>query len=164
MKRGGEKAGKDRSLLRQAKQDGKAFLKNEGIKLPPKTDVSISERRIAVGQILQETNTFSPIPTTLETFKRYYVHKGEEVLTGFGNERMEIPGILSVLRSSNVQVVPLIAGGPDDENPGYVKRPVVDLSVEMTNILIAQRSYQANLSVMDRMRDAYKAALSIGAR
>ena len=65
--------------------------------------------RIAVGQILQETNTFSPIPTTLETFKRYYVHKGEEVLTGFGNERMEIPGILSVLRSSNVQVVPLIA-------------------------------------------------------
>jgi len=51
VKRGGEKAGKDRSLLRQAKQDGKAFLKNEGIKLPPKTDVSISERRIAVGQI-----------------------------------------------------------------------------------------------------------------
>ena len=56
------------------------------------------------------------------------------------------------------------AGGPDSENPGYVKRPVVDLSVEMTNILIAQRSYQANLSVMDRMRDAYKAALSIGVR
>lgn len=56
--------------------------------------------RIALGQILQETNTFSPIPTTLETFKRYYVHKGDEVLTGFGNERMEIPGILSVLRSS----------------------------------------------------------------
>ena len=65
--------------------------------------------RIALGQILQETNTFSPIPTTLETFKRYYVHKGDEVLTGFGNERMEIPGILSVLRSANVQVVPLIA-------------------------------------------------------
>ena len=65
--------------------------------------------RIAVAQILQETNTFSPIQTTLETFGRYYIHKGEEVLTRFGDERMEIPGILSVLRSSNVQIVPLIA-------------------------------------------------------
>jgi flagellar basal-body rod protein FlgC len=34
----------------------------------------------------------------------------------------------------------------------------------MTNMLIAQRSYQANLSVMDRARDAYKAALSIGVK
>lgn len=47
---------------------------------------------------------------------------------------------------------------------GMVKRPVVDLSVEMTNMLIAQRSYQANLSVMDRVRDAYKSALSIGVK
>ena len=34
----------------------------------------------------------------------------------------------------------------------------------MTNMLIAQRSYQANLSVMDRVRDAYKSALSIGVK
>jgi len=57
-----------------------------------------------------------------------------------------------------------LAGDANSANPGYVKRPVVDLSVEMTNLLIAQRSYQANLSVMDRMRDAYKAALSIGVK
>lgn len=49
-----------------------------------------------------------------------------------------------------------------DPESGYVVRPKVDLSVEMTNMLIAQRSYQANLSVVDRVRDAYKAALSIG--
>lgn len=66
---------------------------------------------------------------------------------------------------------PLAGKSPDpvtglggDDRPGYVKRPVVDLSVEMTNMLIAQRSYQANLSVMDRMRDAYKSALSIGVK
>jgi flagellar basal-body rod protein FlgC len=57
----------------------------------------------------------------------------------------------------------------DPNNPyaneaGYVKRPQVDLSEEMTNMLIAQRTYQANLSVMDRVRDAYKAALSIGVK
>lgn len=57
--------------------------------------------------------------------------------------------------------------GPDyagDANVGYVKRPIVDMSVEMTNMLIAQRGYQANLSVMDRVRDSYKAALSIGVK
>jgi flagellar basal-body rod protein FlgC len=53
---------------------------------------------------------------------------------------------------------------PHANEAGYVKRPQVDLSEEMTNMLIAQRSYQANLSVMDRVRDAYKAALSIGVK
>jgi hypothetical protein len=46
-----ERAGKDRTLLRKAKQDGKTFLRGEGISLPPRADVTITERRIAVGQI-----------------------------------------------------------------------------------------------------------------
>jgi hypothetical protein len=46
-----ERAGKERRVLRKAKQDGKAFLRGEGIKLPPRADVTISERRIAVGRI-----------------------------------------------------------------------------------------------------------------
>jgi flagellar basal-body rod protein FlgC len=55
----------------------------------------------------------------------------------------------------------------DPENPladgnGYVTRPVVDLSTEMTNMLVATRLYQANLSVLSSARDAYQAALSIG--
>jgi flagellar basal-body rod protein FlgC len=53
---------------------------------------------------------------------------------------------------------------PHANEAGYVKRPHVDMSEEMTNMLIAQRTYQANLSVMDRVRDAYKAALSIGVK
>ena len=55
----------------------------------------------------------------------------------------------------------------DPENPladaqGYVKRPVVDMSEEMTNMMIATRAYQMNLNVMDRVRDAYLQALQIG--
>jgi hypothetical protein len=46
-----ERAGKDRALLRRAKRDGKAFLKAEGLSVPPRAEVTISERRIAVGQI-----------------------------------------------------------------------------------------------------------------
>jgi hypothetical protein len=46
-----ERAGKDRTLLRSAKRDAKAFLKSEGLRLPPRAEVTIAERRIAVGQI-----------------------------------------------------------------------------------------------------------------
>lgn len=65
-----------------------------------------------------------------------------------------------------------LAGGEppvvyDPDNPladaeGYVTRPQVDLTEEMTNLLMAQRLYQANLSVMTQARDAYRAALRIG--
>jgi flagellar basal-body rod protein FlgC len=50
--------------------------------------------------------------------------------------------------------------GPD----GYITRPDVDLSVEMTNMLIAQRSYQANLRSVESARDMYRSALQIGAK
>lgn len=55
----------------------------------------------------------------------------------------------------------------DPENPladarGYVTRPKVDLTEEMTNMLMATRLYQANLSVMQQARDSYSQALRIG--
>jgi flagellar basal-body rod protein FlgC len=55
----------------------------------------------------------------------------------------------------------------DPENPladsaGYVTRPKVDLTEEMTNMLMAQRLYQANLSVMQQARDSYQQALRLG--
>lgn len=63
-------------------------------------------------------------------------------------------------------------GGPPDvvydpENPladeqGYVTRPKVDLGTEMTNLLMASRLYQANLSAIQAARDSYQAALQIG--
>ena len=32
----------------------------------------------------------------------------------------------------------------------------------MTQLMMAQRGYQANLSVVDRARDAYSAAINLG--
>ena len=50
-----------------------------------------------------------------------------------------------------------------DEN-GNVRRPSVDMSVEMTNLLIANRTYQSNLRVIEIARSTYQSALRIGAR
>ena len=48
-----------------------------------------------------------------------------------------------------------------DEN-GLVRRPDIDLNEQMTSLLIAQRGYQANVAVVERIRDAYQQALSLG--
>ena len=38
----------------------------------------------------------------------------------------------------------------------------MDLSDQMTSMIMAQRGYQANLSVIQRARDAYEAAINLG--
>ena len=48
----------------------------------------------------------------------------------------------------------------DDE--GFVRVPSVDLSQQMTQMLVAQRAYQANVSAFRSARDAYQRALEIG--
>ena len=48
-----------------------------------------------------------------------------------------------------------------DEN-GNVKYPDIDLGDQMAELMMAQRGYQANATVIDRATDAYKAALALG--
>ncbi len=56
---------------------------------------------------------------------------------------------------------------PDHEyanEQGLVRLPDMDLSDQMTQLILAQRSYQMNLTVIDRARDAYMQALNIQPR
>ena len=55
----------------------------------------------------------------------------------------------------------------DPEHPlanedGYVRRPDIDLTTEMADMIIAQRGYQANLAVIQRATESYQAALQLG--
>ena len=50
---------------------------------------------------------------------------------------------------------------PDADADGYVTYPNVDLVVEMTNMLSASRSYEANLSVIDASKRMALKALDI---
>lgn len=45
---------------------------------------------------------------------------------------------------------------------GNVRVPDIDLADQMTQLIIAQRGYQANLAVVERAHDAYSAALRLG--
>ena len=53
-------------------------------------------------------------------------------------------------------------GSPLADAQGMVRRPDMNLTDQMTNLIIAQRAYQANVTVFERARDAYSRALEIG--
>ncbi|WP_460772442.1 flagellar basal body rod protein FlgC [Microbacterium sp. GXF7504] len=45
---------------------------------------------------------------------------------------------------------------------GYVRYPDIDFGDQMSQLILAQRGYQASAAVVDRARSAYEAALQIG--
>ena len=45
---------------------------------------------------------------------------------------------------------------------GMVRRPDIDLGEQMTDMIMAQRGYQANIANLDRVRSAYQAAIQMG--
>jgi len=51
---------------------------------------------------------------------------------------------------------------PVADEKGYVRYPDIDLSEQMGSLIMAQRGYQANASVVDRAKETYQAALQIG--
>jgi microcystin degradation protein MlrC len=65
--------------------------------------------RIAIGSLMQETNTLVPFKTTLDTFRATYIRRGQEVIDGYGAARVEVPGFLAVLRDAGAEPVPLLA-------------------------------------------------------
>lgn len=51
---------------------------------------------------------------------------------------------------------------PLADEQGLVRYPDIDMGDQMTQLISAQRAYQANLAVIERSRDAYTQALRIG--
>jgi flagellar basal-body rod protein FlgC len=51
---------------------------------------------------------------------------------------------------------------PMADADGMVRMPDMDMGDQMTQLMIAQRGYQANLSVIQRAQDVYQQALTIG--
>lgn len=45
---------------------------------------------------------------------------------------------------------------------GYVRLPDIDLGEQMTDMIMAQRGYQANIANLDRVRETYQAAIQMG--
>ena len=73
--------------------------------------------RVALAQIIQESNTFVPFQTTRAHFAAQYIRTGAAVLDALGDAKLEITGMARVLRAAGIEPVPLLAthgscGGP----------------------------------------------------
>ena len=108
----------------------------------------------AVSDNLANANTVRA--TDEEAFKQKYVI-AQEITTGDGG--VQVAGIKEGSGEGRLVYEP---DHPLADEQGYVRYPDIDMSSQMTQLIMAQRGYQANAAVVDRAKETYQAALQIG--
>ena len=96
---------------------------------------------------------------------------GEDAFQG----RMIVAEAVDYGRGGGVEVTGVAFGDPEGrlryepDHPfadaeGMVRYPDIDLADQMTQLMIAQRAYQSNVAVVERAKEAYQSALTLGRR
>ncbi|MBR1438448.1 MAG: flagellar basal body rod protein FlgC [Synergistaceae bacterium] len=70
-------------------------------------------------------------------------------------------GVLSITEDNGAPRMAYQPDHPDANAEGYVAYPNVNLVREMTDMLVASRAYEANLSVVTTGRDMWNGALDV---
>lgn len=117
----------------------------------------------AIADNIANVNTVRP--TDEDAFAARYViaeavDYGQAAAPGIGNGS-RVGGVAFGSREGRLVHDP---DHPFADDDGMVRLPDIDMNEQMTNLIIAQRSYQANVSVVERARNVYEAALRIGSR
>lgn len=63
--------------------------------------------RIAIAEVGQETSSFSPVLTTLDTFRQYGLYEGDEVVHKRSEGTGAIAGLFAAARAANLTFTPL---------------------------------------------------------
>lgn len=99
-------------------------------------------------------------PTSEKAFQAQYVRaqaiEGGPDGVGQGVRVTELP------LSSPEGQVSYQPDSPIADAQGLVRRPDIDMSEQMGNLIMAQRAFQANANVVDRAKEVYQAAINIG--
>ena len=111
----------------------------------------------AISDNIANVNTARPTTEAAYQEKRVEV---EAVDYGAGTGGVKVAGIAAA--SSPEGRLVYEPDHPYADAEGYVRYPDVDLSSQMSQMIMAQRGYQASLAVVDRARETYMAALRIG--
>ncbi len=88
----------------------------------------------------------------------------QSVTTRDGNLNMLQGGVRVAQITTDTEAGPRVYDptNPDADANGYVNYPNVDITVEMTNMLSATRSYEANLASIEAVKRMALKALEIG--
>jgi microcystin degradation protein MlrC len=88
--------------------------------------------RIAIGYLIHETNSFSPLSTTLEDFRENIVHEGSEMLEYFAGTSTSIGGFIDFANLQGIKLLPTLAakavpsGMVDKEAYEHFKARILD--------------------------------------
>jgi microcystin degradation protein MlrC len=77
----------------------------------------VARRKIVIGMMMHETNTFSPVPTPLASFRPL---AGEAAIAEFKDTNTQMGGFLDVAQRTDAEVVVPLAGGAHPS--GYVEK------------------------------------------
>jgi len=87
-------------------------------------DRSSGRPRVLIGGIWHETNTFSPIATDLEAFRRFLLVEGEQIAAALLGTNTEIGGMLAAAGEHGLDPVPACWAGAVPS--GLVRRSALD--------------------------------------
>jgi len=103
-------------------------------------------------------NINDAVPTSGQAFRARYI-QAQAVRYGDGDGGVVVAGTALGDPKGRLVYEP---ENPIADREGYVKYPDIDLGSQMTQLIMAQRAYQANLTVVDRAKDSYQAAIQVG--
>ena len=75
-----------------------------------------------------------------------------------GTRHVKVLGVVEDSRAPRMKYDPT---HPDSNEEGYVEMPNIDLSEEMTNMMIAKRSFEANIAAINAAKNMITDALDI---
>jgi flagellar basal-body rod protein FlgC len=103
-------------------------------------------------------NMNDAVPTSQSAFQARYVI-AQAANYGSGDGGAQVGGTALGPAAGRLVYEP---DNPVADDNGYVRYPDIDMGSQMTQLIMAQRGYEANLAVVDRAKDAYEAALNLG--
>jgi microcystin degradation protein MlrC len=65
--------------------------------------------RVFIAEVKHEANTFSPLPTTLQSFRDYHLYRGAEIVDRLADTRSEVGGFLRVAGDEAWEIAPGLA-------------------------------------------------------
>lgn len=97
-----------------------------------------TQLRIGVASVMQETNTWSPVPCTMDDFRCQDLAVGQDVLDRYAGTSTEVGGALRAIMAAGHEAVPLMRAWANSSG-----RLTSDTLMELQALLVAQlRSQQ----------------------
>ena len=100
------------------------------------------------------SNASDTVPGNQPAFAERYIQAA--AAPGGGTE------VVGVRFGSTAGVEAYEPDNPQADAAGYVRHADVDMSGQMTQMIMAERGYEANLAIFSRATDAYQQALQLG--